>query len=69
MYGDVGHGVLMSIAAFFMVLFEKKIASKKSQNEVMEGEIFVGVCVCVWLYWFNLFSVIIGGVKIFRTNL
>ena len=34
MFGDAGHGVLMLVAALWMVLLEKKFQQMKSDNEV-----------------------------------
>lgn len=35
MFGDIGHGFLMALFAGWMVLREKPLAAKKSDNEVM----------------------------------
>jgi V-type H+-transporting ATPase subunit a len=35
MFGDLGHGALMAIFAAWMVLQEKPLAAKKSDNEVI----------------------------------
>ncbi|XP_059049703.1 V-type proton ATPase 116 kDa subunit a 1-like [Achroia grisella] len=34
MFGDVGHGLLMTLFASIVVLFEKKLAKKKTDNEI-----------------------------------
>jgi vacuolar-type H+-ATPase subunit I/STV1 len=34
MFGDLGHGGLMFLFAAFLVLREKQLAAKKSDNEV-----------------------------------
>lgn len=34
MFGDLGHGILMTLFAGWMVLKEKPLAAKKSDNEV-----------------------------------
>lgn len=34
MFGDFGHGVLMTLFAAWMVMKEKPLAAKKTDNEV-----------------------------------
>ena len=34
MFGDAGHGILMFVAALWMVVLEKKFIQMKSDNEV-----------------------------------
>lgn len=34
MFGDLGHGLLMFLFAAFLVMREKPLAAKKSDNEV-----------------------------------
>jgi len=34
MFGDLGHGILMFLFAAFLVLREKPLAAKKTDNEV-----------------------------------
>lgn len=34
MFGDMGHGVLMTCAALYLVLRESRLLSQKSDNEV-----------------------------------
>lgn len=34
MFGDLGHGLLMFLFAAFLVLREKSLAAKKTDNEV-----------------------------------
>ena len=34
MFGDIGHGVIMALFAAWMVLNEKKLGSKRIDNEV-----------------------------------
>lgn len=42
MFGDLGHGALMAIFGAWMVLKEKPLAAKKSDNEVrIRSKIFV----------------------------
>ncbi|XP_022319624.2 V-type proton ATPase 116 kDa subunit a 1-like isoform X2 [Crassostrea virginica] len=40
MFGDFGHGFIMFLAGFWMVIMEKKLTSGKSDNEIMN--MFVG---------------------------
>lgn len=35
MFGDLGHGILMTLFAVWMVLRESRILSQKNENEVM----------------------------------
>lgn len=35
MFGDFGHGILMTLFAVWMVLRESRILSQKNENEVM----------------------------------
>lgn len=48
MFGDVGHGLLMTLAALWMVLEEKDPKMRNSTNEVKQHFIFLdsrfGVC-------------------------
>lgn len=34
MFGDAGHGLIMSVFSIWMVVFEKSLLAKKSDNEV-----------------------------------
>jgi len=35
MFGDLGHGMIMTVFAAWMVLREKPLAAKKSDSEVL----------------------------------
>lgn len=37
MFGDLGHGAIMFLFALFLVLREKPLAAKKSDNEVSKS--------------------------------
>lgn len=49
MFGDLGHGALMAIFGAWMVLKEKPLAAKKSDNEVNTLYIIVFICLSVFL--------------------
>jgi vacuolar-type H+-ATPase subunit I/STV1 len=34
MFGDFGHGIMVTLFALYLVIFEKKLASGKSKGEV-----------------------------------
>jgi len=53
MFGDVGHGFLMALAAFTIILFEKKLANYK--NEIFEM-IFSGRYVIFLMGLFSIFT-------------
>lgn len=38
MFGDLGHGLLMFLFAAFLVLREKPLAAKKTDNEVCKNK-------------------------------
>ena len=37
MFGDIGHGFIMAVFALWMVLNERKLGSKRIDNEVRAG--------------------------------
>lgn len=41
MFGDFGHGILMTLFAVWMVLRESRILSQKNENEVMFFMLFL----------------------------
>jgi len=53
MFGDIGHGVLMFLAALAMVIFEKKLANYK--NEIFEM-IYTGRYVILLMGAFSIFT-------------
>lgn len=56
MFGDAGHGILMTTFAATLVIFEKKLAKKKTDNEIWN--IFFGGRYIILLM--GLFSIYTG---------
>lgn len=52
MFGDLGHGLLMFLFAAFLVMREKPLAAKKSDNEVSKKIKLVSQKIIILYYLF-----------------
>lgn len=59
MFGDLGHGLIMALFAFWMVLYEKNRKLKNTRNEVSE----CFQCYSCIMSVLKLFPVCVWGVK------
>lgn len=55
MFGDVGHAIIMALFGGYLVLFEKKIGAKKSNNEIF-NIFFAGRYIVLLMGLFSMYT-------------